>query len=79
MVQPNYVCFPQVIIKKHSLVDVAPILGVNHVKPACYMMNACDSIYLRLSVILRMNHVIVNVCMYYSVQQYRRIEISEDL
>ena len=41
-VQPNCVCFPQVIIKEHSLVDVAPILGVNHVKSTCYVMNACD-------------------------------------
>ena len=35
--------------------DVASILGVNHVKPACYVMNACDCIFLLLSVIVYMN------------------------
>ena len=54
-VQQNCVYFPQVIIEKHSSVDVTSILGVNHVKPACYVMNACDCICLLLLFILRMN------------------------
>ena len=75
MVQPNCVCFPQVIIKKHSLVDVAPIPGVNHVKPACYVMNACVCIYLLLSVIMHMNFVTVSVCMCYSVRSNIEVEL----
>ena len=57
--------------------DVAPILGVNHVKPACYVLNACDCICLLLSVILRMDFVYCK-CMYvlFSSQHHRRINIS---
>ena len=66
-VQQNCVCFPQVIIEKHSSVDVASILGVNHVKPVCYVMNACDCICLSLSVIVYMNFA-------YSTSMYVSIE-----
>ena len=45
-VQQNCVCFPQVIIEKHSSVDVASILGVNHVKSECYVIDSCDCVYL---------------------------------
>ena len=40
-VQQNYVCFPQVIIEKHSSVDVTSILEVNHVKIKCYAIGLC--------------------------------------
>ena len=45
-VQQNCVYFPQVIIEKHSSVDVASILEVNHVKPQCYVIDSCDCAYL---------------------------------
>ena len=35
--------------------DVASTLEVNHVKPACYVIDACDCICLLLSVIQYMN------------------------
>ena len=47
--------------------DVASILEVNHVKPACYVIDACDYIFLLLSVILHMNFA-YSKSMYVSIQ-----------
>ena len=44
-----------VIIYKPVPVDVASTVEVNHVKPACYVIDACDCICLLLSVIQYMN------------------------
>ena len=44
--------------------DVAPFLGVNHVKPACYVLHEWDCVCLLLLVILHMDFVIVNECMH---------------
>ena len=59
-VQPNCVCFPQDIIEKHSLVDVAPIPGVNHVK-TCVLCDECLCLCLfTVTYYLHMSFVIVN-------------------
>ena len=49
----SYICgvaelclLPRVIIYKHSSVDVASTLEVNHVKSECYVIDSCDYIYL---------------------------------
>ena len=52
--------------------DVAPILGVNHVKSACYVLHECDGICLLLLVIMHMVLVAVNVCMYYSAHNEKK-------
>ena len=67
-VQQNCVHLPQAIIEKHSSVDVTPILGVNHVKPVCYVMIECVCAYLLLFVTLHMKFVTDSVCMYYSIR-----------
>ena len=45
-VQQNYVYFPRVIIEKHSSVDVASTMEVNHIKPEHYVIDSCDCVYL---------------------------------
>ena len=42
--QQNCVLSQDII--KHSSVDVASTLEVNHVKSECYVIDSCDSIYL---------------------------------
>ena len=43
-VQQNCVLSQDII--KHSFVDVASTLEVNHVKSECYVIDSCDCIYL---------------------------------
>ena len=43
-VQQNCVLSQDII--KHSFVDVASTLEVNHVKLECYVIDSCDCIYL---------------------------------
>ena len=58
--------------------DVAPILGVNHVKSACYVLHECVCIYLLLLIFMQMILVAVDECMYCSVHgKYRKVDISE--
>ena len=49
--------------------DVASTLEVNHVKPACYVIDACDCICLLLSIILHKNF-------YYSKSMYVSIKLQ---
>ena len=66
-VQQNCVYFPQVIIEKHSSVDVASILGVHHVNPQCYVIVLiCVSVIYLHELCLQLN-----VCMCYSVSSIR--------
>ena len=44
VVQQNCVLSQDII--KHSSVDVASTLEVNHVKSECYVIDSCDCIYL---------------------------------
>ena len=73
--QQNCVLFQDII--KHSFVDVASTLEVNHVKSECYVIDSCNYVCSSLSVILYMDFAYsLNVCMLHSVTAYKRLNAS---
>ena len=77
VVQKNCVYFPLVIIEKHSSVDVASTLEVNHVKSECYAIDSC--VVFSCYICHSLHELCLQLkCMYalFSSQHYRRINIS---